>query len=56
MEMDAKAVIAKARQVFDIEIEGLAAVRGRELGNAAKTAGFSRALLSMPRLAEDMRF
>ena len=27
MEMDAKAVIGKARQVFDIEIEGLAAVR-----------------------------
>ena len=27
MEMDAKAVIEKARQVFDIEIEGLAAVR-----------------------------
>ena len=27
MEMDAKAVIEKARQVFDIEIDGLAAVR-----------------------------
>ena len=27
MEMNADAVVEKARQVFDIEIEGLAAVR-----------------------------